>query len=101
MSLPVQDISFEVNGNRAEVKVSPVAAWSGSPGSGHPRRSLRGSPRGRSGPPGGREGLGSRSPPATAELGPRRATYVTQVQLYADAIARATGERAEALLLVV
>jgi ATP-dependent exoDNAse (exonuclease V) beta subunit len=36
-----------------------------------------------------------------AELGARRATYSAQVQLYADAIARATGERAEALLLVV
>ncbi len=36
-----------------------------------------------------------------AELGPRRATYAAQVQVYADAIARATGERAEALLLVV
>jgi len=28
MSLPAQDISFEVNGNRAEVKVSPVARLS-------------------------------------------------------------------------
>ncbi len=36
-----------------------------------------------------------------AELGPRRATYAAQVRLYADAIARATGERAEPLLLVV
>ena len=36
-----------------------------------------------------------------AELGPRRAAYAAQVRLYADAIARATGERAEALLLVV
>jgi ATP-dependent exoDNAse (exonuclease V) beta subunit len=36
-----------------------------------------------------------------AELGARRATYAAQVQLYADAIARATGERAEPLLLVV
>jgi ATP-dependent exoDNAse (exonuclease V) beta subunit len=36
-----------------------------------------------------------------AELGPRHATYAAQVQLYADAIARATGERAEPLLLVV
>ena len=36
-----------------------------------------------------------------AELGARRATYFAQVQLYADAIARATGERAEPLLLVV
>ena len=36
-----------------------------------------------------------------AELGPRRATYAAQVQLYADAIARATGERADPLLLVV
>jgi ATP-dependent exoDNAse (exonuclease V) beta subunit len=35
------------------------------------------------------------------ELGARRATYQAQAQLYADAIARATGERAEALLLVV
>src|SRR5262249_8014065 len=36
-----------------------------------------------------------------AELGPRRATYAAQVALYAEAIARATGERAEPLLLVV
>jgi ATP-dependent exoDNAse (exonuclease V) beta subunit len=36
-----------------------------------------------------------------AEFGPRRATYAAQVRLYADAIARATGERAEPLLLVV
>jgi ATP-dependent exoDNAse (exonuclease V) beta subunit len=36
-----------------------------------------------------------------AELGSRRATYAAQVQLYADAIAHATGERAEAMLLVV
>jgi hypothetical protein len=36
-----------------------------------------------------------------AELGSRRATYAAQVRLYADAIARATGERAEPLLLVV
>jgi ATP-dependent helicase/nuclease subunit A len=36
-----------------------------------------------------------------AEIGARRSAYAAQVQLYADAIARATGERAEALLLVV
>jgi ATP-dependent exoDNAse (exonuclease V) beta subunit len=36
-----------------------------------------------------------------AELGSRRATYAAQVRLYADAIARATGEPAEPLLLVV
>jgi ATP-dependent exoDNAse (exonuclease V) beta subunit len=36
-----------------------------------------------------------------AELGPRRATYAAQVRLYADAIARVTGERVEPLLLVV
>jgi len=36
-----------------------------------------------------------------AELGARRATYAAQVRLYADAIARATGEPAEAMLLVV
>ena len=35
------------------------------------------------------------------ELGARRATYAAQVQLYAEAIARATGELAEPLLLVV
>jgi len=36
-----------------------------------------------------------------AEFGARRATYAAQVRLYADAIARATGERADPLLLVV
>jgi ATP-dependent exoDNAse (exonuclease V) beta subunit len=36
-----------------------------------------------------------------AELGPRRTTYAAQVRLYADAIARATGEPAAPLLLVV
>jgi ATP-dependent exoDNAse (exonuclease V) beta subunit len=36
-----------------------------------------------------------------AELGARRAAYAAQVRLYADAIARATGEPAEAMLLVV
>jgi hypothetical protein len=36
-----------------------------------------------------------------AELGSRRAAYAAQVRLYADAIARATGEPAEPLLLVV
>ena len=35
------------------------------------------------------------------ELGQRRAAYAVQVQLYAEAISRATGEPAEALLLVL
>jgi ATP-dependent exoDNAse (exonuclease V) beta subunit len=36
-----------------------------------------------------------------AELGEREAAYKAQVSLYADAVARATGEPARALLLRV
>jgi hypothetical protein len=36
-----------------------------------------------------------------AQLGARRDVYAAQVQLYVDAVARATAEPAEGLLLVV